>query len=190
MGDSSRAARVGVWALVLGLGGFMVWAAFAPLDEGVPSQGLVAIDTKRKAVQHPAGGIVKEVLVREGDQVKEGQLLLKLDDASTRANYEAIRQHYLSLRSMEGRLRAEQTGLNTITFHPDLQKASTDPLIRSQILTQQQLFESRRSSLRADLQGYGAKHPGPAGSVAGLCEHADQPAQSGEPGQRGADADA
>jgi len=153
MGDSSRAARVGVWALVLGLGGFMAWAAFAPLDEGVPSQGLVAIDTKRKAVQHPTGGIVKEVLVREGDQVKEGQLLLKLDDASTRANYEAIRQHYLSLRSMEGRLRAEQVGSNTIAFHPDLQKASADPLIRSQIQTQQQLFESRRSSLRADLQG-------------------------------------
>jgi membrane fusion protein, protease secretion system len=150
--DSSRAARVGVWALVLGLGGFMLWAALAPLDEGVPSQGLVAIDTKRKAVQHPAGGIVKEVLVREGEQVKEGQLLLKLDEAATRANYEAIRQHYLSLRAMQGRLLAEQAGLSTIAFHPDLQKASADPLIRSQILTQEQLFQARKSALRADLQ--------------------------------------
>jgi protease secretion system membrane fusion protein len=152
MGDSSRASRVGVWALVLGLAGFLAWAAFAPLDEGVPSQGLVAIDTKRKAVQHPTGGIVKEVLVREGDQVKEGQLLLKLDDASTRANYEAIRQHYLSFRSMEGRLIAEQAGLSTITFHPDLKKASADPLIRSQMMTQEQLFQARRSALRADVQ--------------------------------------
>jgi membrane fusion protein, protease secretion system len=151
--DSSRAARVGLWALVLGLGGFMLWAAFAPLDEGVPSQGVVAIDTKRKAVQHPAGGIVKEVLVREGDQVKEGQLLLKLDDGAARANYEAIRQHYLSFRSMEGRLTAEQAGLSTITFHPDLKSASTDPLIRSQMMTQEQLFAARRSALRADLQG-------------------------------------
>ncbi|HXD41640.1 MAG TPA: HlyD family type I secretion periplasmic adaptor subunit [Ramlibacter sp.] len=150
--DSSRAARVGLWALVLGLGGFMLWAAFAPLDEGVPSQGLVAIDTKRKAVQHQAGGIVKEVLVREGEHVKEGQLLLKLDEAATRANYEAIRQHYLSLRAMQGRLLAEQAGLSTIAFHPDLQKAGDDPLIRSQVLTQEQLFQARRSALRADVQ--------------------------------------
>ena len=96
----------------------MLWAAFAPLDEGVPSQGMVAIDTKRKAVQHPTGGIVKEVLVREGEQVKEGQLLLRLDDAATRANYEAIRQHYLSLRATQGRLLAEQAGLSTHRVPP------------------------------------------------------------------------
>ena len=128
--DSGRAGRIGMWALVLGLGGFLLWAAFAPLDEGVPSQGLVAIDTKRKAVQHLTGGIVKEVLVREGDRVKEGQLLLKLDDAAARANYEAIRQRYLGLRAMQGRLLAEQAGASTIAFHPDLQSAaerSADP---------------------------------------------------------------
>jgi membrane fusion protein, type I secretion system len=152
-GDSSRAARIGLWALVLGLGGFVLWAAFAPLDEGVPSQGLVAIDTKRKAVQHPTGGIVKEVLVGEGSRVKEGQLLIKLDEAATRANYEAIRQQYLGRRAMQGRLLAEQSGLSTIAFHPDLQSASGDPLIRSQVLTQEQLFRARRSALRADLQG-------------------------------------
>jgi len=150
--DSSHAARVGLWALVLGLGGFLLWAAFAPLDEGVPSQGQVAIDTKRRAVQHPVGGIVKEVLVHEGERVKEGQLLLKLDEAATRANYEAIRQHYMSLRAMQGRLLAEQAGLSTIAFHPDLLKASDDPQIRSQVLTQEQLFQARRSALRADVQ--------------------------------------
>src|SRR5215210_1494447 len=96
--DSNRAARVGLWALAVGLGGFLLWAAFAPLDEGVPSQGLIAIDTKRKAVQHPTGGIVKQVLVGEGSHVKEGQLLIKLDEAQTRANFEAIRQHYLGFR--------------------------------------------------------------------------------------------
>jgi len=151
--DSTRAARIGLWALAIGLGGFMLWAAFAPLDEGVPSQGLIAIDTKRKAVQHPVGGIVKEVLVREGARVKEGQLLIKLDEAVARATYESIRQRYLGLRTMQARLLAEQSGQNTIVFHPDLEAASKDPLIQSQIMTQQQLFQSRKSSLRADLQG-------------------------------------
>lgn len=150
--DAGRPSRIGIWALLIGLGGFLIWAAFAPLDEGVPSQGLVAIDTKRKAVQHLNGGIVKEVLVREGEQVKEGQLLIKLDEAATRANYEAIRQRYLGLRAMQGRLIAEQTGAATIAFHPDLKSAAGDPLIRSQMLTQEQLFRSRKSSLQADLQ--------------------------------------
>jgi protease secretion system membrane fusion protein len=150
--ESNRAARIGLWALGLGLGGFVLWAAFAPLDEGVPSQGVVAIDTKRKAVQHPTGGIIKDVLVREGDQVKEGQLLIKLDEAAARANYEAIRQHYLGLRAVQGRLFAEQSGANTIVFHPDLQSASQDPQIRSQILAQEQLFRARKSSLQAELQ--------------------------------------
>ena len=54
---------MGWWALGIGVGVFMVWAAFAPLDEGVPAQGIVSIDTKRKAVQHLTGGLVKEVLV-------------------------------------------------------------------------------------------------------------------------------
>jgi protease secretion system membrane fusion protein len=152
LGDSSRAARIGLWALLIGLGGFMVWAAFAPLDEGVPSQGLVAINTKRKAVQHPTGGIVKEVLVGEGDRVKEGQLLLRLDEAAARANYESIRQRYLGLRAVQGRLLAEQSGLGKVVFHPDLESAKDDPLIRSQMLTQEQLFLSRKSALRADLQ--------------------------------------
>jgi membrane fusion protein, protease secretion system len=150
--DTTRATRIGVWALVLGLGGFLIWAAFAPLDEGVPSPGLVAINTKRKAVQHPTGGIIKEVFVGEGDHVKEGQVLMKLDEANTRANYETVRQQYFNMLANQGRLRAEQSGASTISFDPELQKAGQDPLIHGQMLTQQQLFQSRRAALRADLQ--------------------------------------
>lgn len=151
-GDPIRAGRVGLWALILGLGGFLLWAAFAPLDEGVPSQGVVAIDTKRKAVQHLTGGLVKEVLVHEGQEVKEGQTLIRLDEATTRANYETVRQHFLGLRAVQGRLMAEQVGATTITFQPDLLAEAKDPLIRAQMTTQEQLFTSRRAALRADLQ--------------------------------------
>ncbi|MEO8013073.1 MAG: biotin/lipoyl-binding protein, partial [Polaromonas sp.] len=85
--DLGHAGRIGLWALGIGFGGFLLWAALAPLDEGVPSQGHVALDTKRKSVQHLSGGIIKEVFVGEGDQVKEGQLLMKLDDAAAKANF-------------------------------------------------------------------------------------------------------
>ncbi|MGI9152679.1 MAG: biotin/lipoyl-binding protein, partial [Rubrivivax sp.] len=101
---SSRLGRTGLWVLAGGLALFFVWAALAPLDEGVPTQATVAIDTKRKAVQHLQGGIIREVMVREGDEVKEGQPLVRMDDAVARANFEATRQRYLGLRAMEARL--------------------------------------------------------------------------------------
>ena len=150
--EGANPGRIGLWALLIGFGGFLLWAALAPLDEGVPAQGTVAIDTKRKAVQHLSGGIVEEVLVGEGDEVKEGQLLIKLDSAVARSNHEAVRQRYLGLRAMQGRLLAEQAGQTSIAFHPDLVAASSDPLIRQQMQNQEQLFMTRRSLLRSDLQ--------------------------------------
>ena len=75
--DTGSVARLGLWILGLGFGGFLLWAGLAPLDEGVPTQGMVTLDTKRKTVQHLTGGIVKDVLVQEGQQVKEGDPLIR-----------------------------------------------------------------------------------------------------------------
>jgi protease secretion system membrane fusion protein len=144
---------MGMWVLGLGFGGFLLWAGLAPLDEGVPAQGVVTLDTKRKTVQHLSGGIVKEVLVQEGQQVKEGEALLRLDGAVAKANYEAVRQRYLGLRAMQSRLFAEQVGSKIIIFHPDVQSAMNDPLIKQQVSTQQQLIQARQGALAADLQG-------------------------------------
>ena len=151
--DTSAVARTGLWVLGLGFGGFLLWAALAPLDEGVPTQGMVTLDTKRKTVQHLSGGIVKEVLVHEGQQVKEGDALLRLDGAVAKANYEAVRQRYLGYRAMQSRLFAEQASSAAIDFHPDVKAAMNDPLIKQQVNTQQQLIQARRAALAADLQG-------------------------------------
>lgn len=151
--DTGHAARVGLWALGLGFGGFLLWAALAPLDEGVPSHGTVMVDTKRKTVQHLSGGIITRVLVREGEIVQEGQTLIELDAASARANHESVRQRYLGLRAMQGRLVADQLDAEAITFHPDLIEAASDGLIQAQMDMQRQLLQSRRAALRATLQG-------------------------------------
>ena len=163
--DLGHAGRIGLWALGIGFFGFLLWAAVAPLDEGVASQGHVAIDTKRKSVQHLSGGIIKEVLVGEGDQVKAGQLLLKLDDATSRANLEAIRQRYLGLRTVQGRLLAEQSGQTVITFHPDVVATAADPLIKQQMMNQQQLLHTRKAALQADLQTFQESIHGQQGLV-------------------------
>ena len=152
--DTGRAARIGLWTLGLGLGGFLLWAALAPLDEGVPSQGMVTLDTKRKVVQHLSGGIVRKVLVHEGETVREGQPLIVLDDATTRANYEASRLRYFTLRAMQGRLEAEKADSDTPRFASDLLTAAeAEPQIRQLLDNQRQLLQSRRAALRADLQG-------------------------------------
>ncbi|TAH50513.1 MAG: HlyD family type I secretion periplasmic adaptor subunit [Betaproteobacteria bacterium] len=149
--DTGRPARLGMWVLGLGFGGFLLWAALAPLDEGVPTAGMVAIDTKRKAVQHLSGGIVSEVFVKEGQFVRNGDPLLRIDSAVAVANHASIRQHYLTLRAMEGRLMAEQGEQATIVFHPDLQQAAADALIRQTMDNQVSLFGARRSALKAEL---------------------------------------
>lgn len=151
--DTLGITRKALWILGLGFGGFLLWAALAPLDEGVPTQGTVVIDTKRKPIQHLQGGLVKEVLVHEGEMVQEGQVLVRMDEAMTRANYESARQRYLGLNAMLSRLRAEQQGAAAIIFAKDvLLAAATDPYVAQQVSNQKQLFETRRQGLQADLQ--------------------------------------
>jgi protease secretion system membrane fusion protein len=151
--DTQSMARKGLSVLILGLGGFLLWAGFAPLDEGVPSVGSVAIDTKRKVVQHLSGGIVQEVMVREGDEVLANQVLIRLDASLSKADFEFIRQRYLGLSAVQSRLQAEQKGLVAIEFQKDVLAALTDPLISEQVRNQRMLFESRRQALKAEIKG-------------------------------------
>lgn len=163
--DPGRAGRIGLWALALGFGGFIAWAAVAPLDEGVAAPAQVSIDTKRKTVQHLSGGIVKEVLAREGQKVKEGDVLIRLDEAAARASFENTRQRYMSLRAMEARLVAEQTGAKALVLHPDLAANLQDPLIKAQVQTQEQLLNSRRNALAADVQSFTEQSQGQEQSI-------------------------
>lgn len=164
--DASRPMRIGLLVLVLGLGGFLVWAAYAPLDEGVPTSATVVVDTKRKPVQHLTGGILSEVLVREGQAVKAGEVVARLNSATSRANYEAVRQHYMGLSAMESRIVAEQQGAQSITFPAEVLD-TPDPMVQQQVETQRQLFESRRRALAAELEGIRAAIAGNRSMIAG-----------------------
>jgi protease secretion system membrane fusion protein len=149
--DTRATIRLGFGALLIGFGGFIAWAAWAPLDEGVPAQASVAIDTKRKTIQHLSGGVVERVNVREGQHVKTGEVLVELNDGATRASYESVRQTYLAQRAAESRLLAEINGQAVIHFHPDLTSAGNDPLVRQHMTTQSQLFDARRAALRNEM---------------------------------------
>ena len=170
MAELDRATRVALWAVVIGFGGFLGWAAWAPLDEGVPCQAVVSIDTKRKALQHLSGGIVREVLVKEGQRVAANAVLMRLDPASTLANYETVRQHYLGLRAMEGRLEAEQLERSSVTFHADVLKAADDPGIKAQIAHQEQLFRASKGAIQAEIQAIEQNIQGDLALLAGYHE--------------------
>jgi protease secretion system membrane fusion protein len=166
--DTRSPARLGFWVLGVGFGGFLLWAAFAPLDEGVPTAGMVTIDTKRKAVQHLSGGIIKAVYVKEGQFVRAGDPLLEIDAAAAQANFESARLRYYTLRAMENRLVAEQSGRKNISFHPDLIAArKADLLVDDMLRNQEGLFLSRRMSLEAELDAMKESIRGQTASRAG-----------------------
>ncbi len=149
--DFGKTVRLGGTFLLLGFAIFVLWALFAPLDEGVPAQGIVTVDTKRKTIQHLTGGLIDKVFVREGQQVSAGDLLIKLNDAQARAEFETVRQRYLSLRANEDRLIAEQSNSPQINFHPDVHAGLSDPLVLQHMRTQEQLLISRRNALKSEL---------------------------------------
>lgn len=148
--DTASTVRIGIWILLLGFGGFLLWASFAPLGEGVPTQGTVIVDTKRKPVQHRVGGIVKLVSVKEGQWVNEGDALFELEEEGLLAQLESSRQLYFALRATESRLRAEQSNERLVSFPPELVSLSSDQIASGHLENQRRLFASRRQALDSE----------------------------------------
>ncbi|QKF49948.1 HlyD family type I secretion periplasmic adaptor subunit [Pseudomonas graminis] len=100
--------RVGMAIVLVTFGLFGTWAAFAPLANAVYGSGVVTVQSYRKTVQHLEGGIVKELLAREGDTVHKGDPLIILDDGQLSSEYESTRNQLITARAKEARLRAER----------------------------------------------------------------------------------
>ena len=149
--SDNRERLVGLAILVIALGGFLVWATLAPIDNAVVAPGVVAVESSRKTVQHLDGGVVREILVREGDQVKAGDLLLIIDDTEARAQFEIARGQYLALRADEARLLAERDRLDDVEFPDDLLAARGDPRADEAISGQQRVVEARRNAIEGEV---------------------------------------
>lgn len=150
-GDPSRILRLGLLFLVVGLGGFLLWAFLAPLDEGVPAPGTVTVLSQRKPVQHPTGGVIAKVHVREAQEVKEGDLLIELDSTQVRANVDALQKQLYALLALDARLQAERTGAASVTFAPALLKAKADPAAAEFMALNAQIFRTRRAAFESEM---------------------------------------
>lgn len=140
----------GMLVLLFGFGAFAVWASVAPIDGAAVAPGVLAVESNRKTVQHFEGGIVEEILVREGDFVEKGQLLVLLDDTEASAQLGIVRSQYFGLLARAARLIAERDGADTIAFPPTLLEAQDDPHIQEAIIGEERVFQARRKSLQGE----------------------------------------
>lgn len=150
--DEKPIVRFGMTTLIVGFGGFMLWAALAPLDEGVPGTGVVSVDTKRKTIQHLKGGIVEVLHVREGDRVKAGDKMISLNDTDIKAQLDIVLGQYSVARAVEARLLAERDGKASVTFPAEqLELAKADSRAAEAIAVQGKLFSARKAALVSEL---------------------------------------
>jgi HlyD family secretion protein len=128
------------------IGGGGGWAALTEIAGAVLAPGTVVVESKVKKVQHPTGGIVGEIRVEDGDAVKAGDLLVRLDDTTTRANLVAITKQLDELAVRQARLLSEQVGSATLRFPKSIMDRLQDPTIGNITSSEQTLFESRTAA--------------------------------------------
>ena len=149
--DSARPQRWG-WALLLvGFGGFLIWAVLAPLDAGISAVGTVVVSGSRKAVQPLVAGKIVAIFAKDGDQVSAGQVLVRFDDTQTRSQLDVAKGQWFTSLATEARLTAERTGSGVPEFPPELRSEGLDSRAIAAMMLQGQLFVTRRKSLNSEL---------------------------------------
>ena len=168
--DAGVYAKVG-WTVVLGgVLGFLVWASVAPLDKGVPMSGVVAKEGNRKAIQYPATGTVQDILVHDGDVVKAGQVLVRMNDVQASSAMEITLAQYIIDRAVEARLTTELSGGTSVPFPKELEPYQADPRVKESLDLQRQLLSSRRQALDSELQAMSESAMGLSSQIKGLEE--------------------
>ena len=147
-----KPARWGIWLVIAGFGGFLLWSWLAPLDAGVVATGTVKVTRKSKAVQHLSGGTVEAILVQEGDVVAKGQEVVRLDSLRAVAEQGAVSAQYIVSKTVENRLEAERDNRDVVNFDPELLKRFRgDHRLMAAMDLQQRLLDTRRAGLAGEI---------------------------------------
>ena len=149
--DWRRPAAIGYVIIVLTFGVMGGWALLAELDSAASAPGVVTVETSRKTVAHLEGGIVRKILVREGQHVDEGTPLFRLDEVQPQANADMVRNQLAAALAQEARLVAERDRAPAITFPPELTAPDAGSAAAEAIADQSAQFEERRGSLNNQL---------------------------------------
>jgi HlyD family secretion protein len=134
---------VGLAVVVILAGGLGGWASTAQISGALIAPGSIVVESNVKKVQHPTGGVVGEVRARDGDLVKAGDVVVRLDDTVTKASLAIVTKNLDGLWARAARLEAEQRGLDKIIFPPTLLNRSDDPDVKNVIASETKLFDVR-----------------------------------------------
>jgi HlyD family secretion protein len=131
-----------ILCFVLGLG---TWSGFAPLESAAVASGVVESESSRKTIQHLEGGIIRKILVADGDVVRAGQTLISLEDTKARAEVQSLQGQLWDATAREARLQAEQHGIERVSFPAKLEMMQNEsPPVAAVLAAQQGIFETRR----------------------------------------------
>ena len=134
---------VAVALLVVGIGG---WAAATQISGAVIAPGKLVVDSNVKKVQHPTGGVVGELLVKEGDRVQQGDVVVRLDGTQARSSLAVVNKALDELVARQARNEAERDGDKSVTFPADLVERKDDPEVARLMAGEQRLFEMRKAA--------------------------------------------
>jgi HlyD family secretion protein/epimerase transport system membrane fusion protein len=148
-GEATRIVRTGMFVIAAFFGILVLWGTFVPISGAIIANGIVRIDTKRKTVQHLEGGVVKEILVHEGDFVKEGQPLVVIEDSGVRSLLNILSDQLSLYRAREARLLAEKRFANAVEFPKELID-SKDAKVREMVGNEQVLFAAKKKRLNEE----------------------------------------
>ncbi len=152
-GTNWRRSVLAGYVIIFGaLGSFGAWASFARLDGAAIAGGVVAAESNRKTIQHLEGGIVQEILVRDGDRVRANQLLVRLDPTRIETQGDLYRNQFAILLAQEARLLAEFEGRDALVFPDAVMQREHDKAVQPVIADQRRLFDSRRSAVLRNTQ--------------------------------------
>jgi HlyD family secretion protein/epimerase transport system membrane fusion protein len=136
-----------IFIIALFFGGFVGWASFAPLESAVVGKGLISPSGSRRVVQHLEGGVIQDILVKDGDKVDAGQILVRLNDTQSDAAYKATSRRVLGQRALVARLEAEVKGQEGLLY-PDVLLASSEPDLLKVLNDQREIFSARLAAFK------------------------------------------
>lgn len=138
---------IGMLISVIGFGGFIWWGTSANLAKGVSAQGTMVVEGKRKTVQHFEGGIVQEIFIKDGDKVKAGQVLIRLDETQIKSRSSLLNLRLSTTMATLDRLFAEQKHAKKLTFRAELMAMKDDTDVKQILEVQEVLFSARRDQI-------------------------------------------
>ncbi len=148
-----RDVRTGMWIVFAFFGVFLGWAALARVDAAVYAHGKIIVSGDRQQVQNKSGGVIKQVLVHEGDHVTKGQVVVELAGDESQATTESYTAQYISLKAQEARLVAEEIGAASFSEPAEFAKyTGADRVMVDQAMqVQRRAMQARRQSLGAQM---------------------------------------